>query len=322
MTDEQQALTWEQKTLKDLVFELLKEQRAKRRWKIFFRLMFFTIVLLIVYQFIKSDGASTTPVNEPHTAVISIKGPILADAQDSASNIITALKRVYSDTNVKGLILEINSPGGSAVQADQVYQKIMALRKRYPKIKVYAVCSDICASGAYYIAAASDEIYANPASMVGSIGVLMDGFGFVGTMQKLGVERRLIKAGQNKDFLDPFSPVNPVDLAHAQGMLDEVHQIFIARVKEGRGARLNTTDPMLFSGLVWTGLDALKLGLIDGYGDVDFVASQRIKHSKMQDYTVTLNPLERVAKRFGAGFGTAVISSGIQAFNHAPSQLN
>lgn len=283
--------SWEKEVIEKMLFEVLKEQRRNRRWRIFFRLLGLGIIVAILVAIFAVPSATAI---KPHTALIEIKGVIQESGKASAANVIEGLGDAFDDQNTKGVILDINSPGGSPVQSGLVFDEIVRLKKLHPKIKVYAVCSDICASGAYYIAAAADEIYADKASMVGSIGVLMNGFGFVGTIDKLGVERRLLTAGKNKAFLDPFSPLNDNQVKYADEMLSEIHQQFIQSVQNGRGDRLKN-DPDLFSGLVWTGEKAQPLGLIDGLGSTQSVARDIIKEENIIDYTYHGGILQKFA---------------------------
>jgi protease-4 len=299
--------SWDQKTLEKLLFNTLKEQKSRRRWGVFFKLLFALYVFALLWLVWPTDSIPAADKEKPHVALVEVHGEISEDTSANADDIIEGLQDAFKDKNTQGVILAINSPGGSPVQANSVYNEIHYLRKKYPDIKVYAVCSDLCASGAYYIAAAADDIYADPSSLVGSIGVLMDGFGFVDTMQKLGVQRRLLTAGQHKGFLDPYSPVKPGEEKYAQAMLESVHQQFIQSVEKGRGDRLKK-DPEIFSGLVWTGAQALPLGLIDGFGDTYTVARDVIKNHTIVDYTVTPNLFEKIANRMGASFSHAVVS--------------
>ncbi|HLL19633.1 MAG TPA: S49 family peptidase, partial [Rubrivivax sp.] len=241
----------------------------------------------------------------PHTALVEVRGEIAAEADANAESLVAALKTAFEDNGAQALVLRINSPGGSPVQSGIVYDEIKRLKAKHKK-KVYAVVEEVCASGAYYIAAAADEIYVDKASIVGSIGVLMDGFGFTGTMQKLGVDRRLLTAGQNKAMLDPFSPVDPKHQALAQAMIDQIHRQFVAVVKEGRGKRLKET-PETFSGLFWNGEEAVRQGLADGVGNLDFVARELVKAEEIIDYTPRENVAERLAKRFGASIGAGAV---------------
>jgi len=299
---------WEQKTLEKLVLETLKEQKRKRRWNVFFRLLFFIFLFAILYMlWPNADFNTATSRTRNHVAMINIDGVIAANNEADADNVIEALQDAFKDRATKGVILNINSPGGSPVQASQIYDEIRYLRATHKKIKIYAVCSDLCASAAYFIASGADYIYADPASLVGSIGVLMDGFGFVDTMHKVGVERRLLTSGSHKGFLDPFSPMKLEEEKYAQSLLDNVHQQFIQKVEQGRGNRLKN-DPNLFSGLIWTGSQALPLGLIDGYGDVLSVARDVIKCDDIVDYTVKPNFLDQISSNLGTKFAHSIAS--------------
>ncbi len=289
---------WERKTLEKLVFAALDEQRAKRRWGIAFKVLGFAYLLAVLIAVV--DWGTGAEHQERHTAMVNLVGVIEAKGDASAENLVAALTSAFEEKNAVGVILRINSPGGSPVQAGIVNDEIRRLRGKFPDKPLYAVVEDMCASGGYYVAAAADNIYVNKASIVGSIGVLMDGFGFTGTMDKFGVERRLLTAGENKGFLDPFSPQAPQHKAHAQLLLDDIHKQFIDVVKAGRGKRLKET-PEMFSGLMWTGAQSVQLGLADGYGSVDSVARDIIKAEKIFDYSVKDNIAERFAKRLGAG---------------------
>jgi protease-4 len=248
-----------------------------------------------------------TAPSTPHTALVEVRGEIGPEGEASAELLVTALREAFSDPGAQAVVLRINSPGGSPVQSGIVNDEIRRLKAKHNK-KVYAVVEEVCASGAYYIAAAADEIYVDKASIVGSIGVLMDGFGFTGAMEKLGVERRLLTAGSNKAMLDPFSPANPQQTAMAQAMLDQIHQQFITVVKQGRGERLKE-GPDTFSGLFWNGEEAVKLGLADGLGNLDFVAREVVKAEEVIDYTPQENVAERLAKRFGASIGAGAVKA-------------
>lgn len=298
---------WEHATLEKLLFTALKEQRRRRRWGIFFKLIFI-IYIAITFWLIWPNNAAVVPAGskeKTHVALIDINGEISENAPANADNIITGLQDAFKDKNTKDVILRINSPGGSPVQAADIYDEVRYLRAHYPKIKTYAICSDLCTSAAYYIAAATDEIYANPGSLVGSIGVLMDGFGFVGTLEKLGVQRRLLTSGDHKGFLDPFSPIKTEEQQYAQRLLDDVHQQFIKSVQQGRGKRLKS-NPEIFSGLVWTGNQALPLGLIDGFGNLETISRNIIKNENIIDYTYKPNLFQQLADRIGASFSHAV----------------
>lgn len=304
---ESQNPAWEQKTIEKLLLENIKEQRRRRRWGIFFKALFFLCVLAILWLVWPTENLSTASKMKKHVAMIDVRGEIDEALSASADNIINGLQQAFKDKDTQAVILRINSTGGSPVQSANVYNEIRYQRHKYPNIKVYVVCSDICASGAYYIASAGDYIYANPSSLVGSIGVLLDSFGFVDGMHKIGIERRLFTAGNNKGFLDPFSPLKPEDQQKAQSLLNSVHQQFIRAVIQGRGQRLKN-DPQIFSGLVWTGEQALPLGLIDGFGDAQFVARNVIKNDNITDYTVKPNFLDLVTHRIGTAFASAIVS--------------
>ena len=289
---------WERKTLEKLAFAALDEQRARRRWGIAFKLLGFMYLVAVLIAVV--DWGTGAEHQERHTAMVNLIGVIEAKGESNAENLVAALNSAFEEKNAVGVILRINSPGGSPVQAGIVNDEIRRLRTKFPDKPLYAVVEDMCASGGYYVAAAADNIYVNTASIVGSIGVLMDGFGFTGTMDKAGVERRLLTAGENKGFLDPFSPQAPQHKAHAQLLLDDIHKQFIDVVKAGRGNRLKET-PDMFSGLMWTGAQSIQIGLADGYGSVDSVARDIIKAEKVLDYSVKDNIAERFAKRLGAG---------------------
>lgn len=291
---------WQQEVLTKLVFATLNEQRRSRRWSIFFKAVFLGYLFLVLFVAMSGGEADHRKYTTgKHTSLIDITGVIAAGADASADNIIAGLRDAFEDKNTAGIILRINSPGGSPVQAGYINDEIKRLRGKYPRIKVYAVISDICASGGYYIASAADEIYADKASLVGSIGVIMNGFGFVDTLKKLGVERRLYTAGKHKGFLDPFSPQNPEEVAHVKTMLENIHQQFINVVKEGRGKRLKEND-QLFSGYIWTGEESVKLGLVDGLASSSKVARDIIKAKDIVDYTHRPNYWQRFADRIGA----------------------
>ena len=298
---------WAREALTKLAFAAVTEQRRARRWGIFFKLLFFVyLVGLLVLAWPDRFGVDTvTAVAKNHTALIRIDGLISSSTEASAKNVIEALRKAFKDEKTAGVILEINSPGGSPVQAGEIYDEIKKLRQQHAKIPVYAVASDVCASGGYYIAAAAQQIYANKASIVGSIGVRMDSFGFTDAIAKLGVERRAYTAGSNKDFLDPFKPVNPAEVQHLQTMLDAIHQQFIAAVKQGRGERLKD-NPDIFSGLMWTGEQSVGLGLIDALGNSRFVAEEVIKEKTMVDYTKHTRWLDRLFDSAEASLSAAL----------------
>lgn len=293
--------------LQQIALEYLKERKHRRRWKIIYRLLFILLLALIAYFFVAGSSDDDAARNKPHVALIDIQGVMSDDSMSKADNIAESLSMAYHDKGTKAIILRINSPGGSPVQADDIYRTIMRYRTMHPKIKVYAVCTDMCASAAYYAASAANDIYANPASLVGSIGVIYDGFGFVDIMKKVGVERRLHTAGQYKGFMDPFSPEQTQENQFMQTMLDTIHQQFEDRVKAGRGNRLHIT-PNIFSGLVWTGSQAKDLGLIDGFGSAGSVSRDVIHIKRIVDYTVTENPLDKFAHQLGIGLSAEVLT--------------
>lgn len=290
---------WQAEVISKLAFAAVDEQRRTRRWGIFFKALFFLyLLILLLMATSSSDGESAMGKNKEHTALVEIKGVIADGGEASADNIIQGLRAAFKEPKAKAIILRINSPGGSPVQAGYVYDEIKRLRKIHKEKKVYAVISDMCASGGYYIAVAADEIYADKASIVGSIGVLMNGFGFTRAMDKLGIERRLYTAGESKGFLDPFSEVKPSDKKHIESLLSTIHQQFIDTVKEGRGNKLKD-DEKLFSGLIWTGEESVQLGLVDGLGSSSFVAREIVEAKKIIDYTPRPNYLDRFADRIG-----------------------
>ncbi|MBS0293793.1 MAG: S49 family peptidase [Proteobacteria bacterium] len=295
---------WEREVLEKLVLGTLAEQRATRRWRNFWRFGWLVLIALVVWAVVSRDLTSASK-SAPHTAVVDIKGEIAAGAEASAEFVVAAMKSAFEDSGSQAVVLLINSPGGSPVQAGMINDEIVRLKTKYNK-PLYVVVEETCASAAYYIAAAADEIFVDKASIVGSIGVLMDGFGFTGTMEKLGVERRLLTAGENKGFLDPFSPQSATQRGYAQVMLDQIHQQFIAAVKKGRGERLKAT-PETFSGLFWTGQQAVEMGLADQYGSLDYVAREIVKAEEVIDYTRRDNVAERLARKFGATFGEVVL---------------
>ncbi len=294
---------WERATLEKLAFASLNEQKATRRWKTFVRLSWLAFFVFLVW--FAMHRSTATSVSTPHTAVVELKGEIADGADASAEFINAALRAAFEDEGAKAVVLLINSPGGSPVQAGMMNDEIVRLKAKHKK-PVYAVVGETCASAAYYVAASADRIFVDKASIVGSIGVLMDGFGFTGLMDKLGVERRLMTAGENKGFLDPFSPQTDKQRVYAQAMLDQIHQQFITVVKNGRGQRLKET-PEMFSGLFWTGQQAIELGLADQLGSLDYVAREIVKTEEIIDYTRRENVAERLAKKFGAAIGDGAI---------------
>ncbi|HNW02129.1 MAG TPA: S49 family peptidase [Burkholderiaceae bacterium] len=291
---------WERSALEKLAFAALDEQRATRRWRTFVRLAWLAFFIFVAWAVMSRNGPSAD-VSSPHTAVVQIKGEIASGAEASAEFVVAAARSAFEDKGAQAVVLLINSPGGSPVQAGIINDEIRRLKELHKK-PVYAVVEESCASAAYYIAVSADRIFVDKASIVGSIGVLMDGFGFTGLMDKLGVERRLMTAGANKGFLDPFSPQTETQRAFAQTMLDEIHKQFIDAVKSGRGKRLKET-PETFSGLFWSGQQAISLGLADELGNLDYVAREVVKAEEIVDYTLRENVAERLVKRFGAAIG-------------------
>ncbi len=298
---------WERDLIGRVAFSAISEQRKARRWGIFFKFLTFAYLgtFLVLYM-PRDDGAIGG--GKRHTALIEINGVIASDEAASADSIVSGLRAAFKDETTAGIILRINSPGGSPVQAGYVNDEIYRLKEKHPNVPVYAVITDICASGGYYIAAAADKIYADKGSLVGSIGVLMNGFGFTGTMDLLGVERRLLTAGEHKGFLDPFSPLKESDVAHMRTVLASTHKQFIDVVKKGRGDRLKE-DPNLFSGLIWTGEQGVDMGLVDGLGSSSYVAREVIGEERIVNYTRKPNPLERFAEKFGATMAKSLVSA-------------
>lgn len=294
---------WQQELITRLASSALIEQRRSRRWGIFFKFLLFGYLFLLLFLYFPDQLEPASM--KRHTALVELKGVIAPDEDASADNVVSGLRAAFADNNTAGVILRINSPGGSPVQAGYINDEIHRLRQQYPDIPLYAVVADICASGGYYVAVAADEIYVNNASIVGSIGVRMDSFGFVEAMKKLGIERRLLTAGEHKGFLDPFQPAKESDIKHVKGLLNDIHQQFIGRVREGRGERLKET-PELYSGLVWTGDQAIELGLADAIGSTSYVAREIIGEETIVDYTPEPDLWERFGKRLGAAMGEGV----------------
>lgn len=309
--DPSSAASWERQTLEKLALSALREQRRARHWGIFFKLLTFIYLFILLFMamgwFGKKDGA----LAGKHTALVELRGVIAADGSGSAENVNQGLQDAFKDRNTRGVILRINSPGGSPVQAGYINDEMRRLRTANPNIPLYAVIEDICASGGYYVAVAADKIYVDKASIVGSIGVLLDGFGFTEAMEKLGVERRMLTAGENKGFLDPFSPLTAEDQAYARTMLTDIHQQFIQVVRDGRGNRLKESAE-IFSGLVWTGQKSVELGLADDMGSADFVAREVIKAENIVDFTPREDLVNRFARRFGATLSDAALRMAIQ----------
>lgn len=294
--------------LEQLARDSLVERRRARRWGIFFKLLTFGYLTLLLLAILGASLDTHVPSTTPHTALVQLDGVIAADEEASADHITKGLRAAFADKHTKGVVLRINSPGGSPVQSSYINREITRLREEYPDIPLYAVVEDMCASGGYFVAAAADKIYVNESSVVGSIGVLSSGFGFVDAIDKLGIERRLYTAGEHKGFMDPFSPQSPEELAHLQSLLKQIHQQFIAVVREGRGDRL-ADDPALFSGLFWTGEESIRLGLADGIGSAGQVARDVIGAEDVVDFTPKEDVLERLAERLG--MGAARVFSGL-----------
>lgn len=299
-----QDTQWQRDTIEKLATSVLSEQKKSRRWSMFFKGLMFLYLFIVLFYAIGWLGGSKK-VSGAHTALIEVAGVIEAGGAVNADSFMTSLHDAYDDKNTKGIILRINSPGGSPVQAGIINDEIGRQKKLHPTIPVYAVVEDICASGGYYIAAAADKIYVDKASIIGSIGVLMDGYGFTEVMKKVGVERRLMTAGENKGMLDPFSPINPKQQALAQTMLNEIHEQFKEVVRQGRGSRLKET-PEVFSGLFWSGEQGIKLGLADALGSADYVAREVIKQETIVDFTYQDDFASRIAKRIGASTSAAL----------------
>jgi protease-4 len=297
---------WEREVIEKIALAAITEQTRARRWNVFFKSLFFAYLLAVfaiaMYPKFKSN---MEVAGDKHTAVINLVGAIAEDKQANADSLIQSLRDAVKDKKTKGIIIHSNSPGGSPVQSAYVYEEIRAIKKEHPELPIYAVVSDICASGCYYIASAADKIYVNQSSLIGSIGVLMDGFGFVDTMQKLGVERRLLTAGAHKAMLDPFSPSKPDENQYMQGLINQVHQQFISAVKAGRGDRLKET-PDMFSGLVWTGEEGVKLGVADAFGNDDLVAKDIIGAKTLVDFTHQERLIDRIAGKIGSSFGQTI----------------
>ncbi len=302
---------WERRVLERLATDGLREQRRARRWGIFFKLLAFGFLFFVLFAALGAWTGTERLCLDKCTAMVEIQGQIDATGRASADNVIAGLQAAFKNKGTQGVVLKINSPGGSPVQAGEINDEIRRLRGKYPDTPIYAVVEEICASGAYYVAVAADKIYVDKASLVGSIGVIMDGFGFVGTLDKLGIERRALTAGDNKAFLDPFLPLTAKQKEYAQQMLGDIHQQFIAVVRAGRGNRIKDS-PDLFSGLLWNGRRSIELGLTDALGSVRSVARDVVKAEDIVDFTVQENVAERVARKFGAAMGRSVAAS-IQA---------
>ena len=304
--------SWERATLERIALRALDEQRRARQWSILFKLLWFTLFFVIVAAALGwIGGGSKEPIRTgKHTALVELKGVIGVESKAGADKMIAALTAAYKDKNTQGVVLRINSPGGSPVQSGYINDEIRRLRARHPEIPFHVVVQDLCASGGYYVAVAADRIFVDKASLVGSIGVIMGGFGFTSAMDKLGVERRSYTAGENKDFLDPFAPENPVHREHVKKMLGEIHEQFIKVVRQGRGKRLKES-PEIFSGLIWTGERAVELGLADGFGSLESVARDVIKAEHVVDFTPEENYLEQISKRLGANAAQSALQAAL-----------
>lgn len=316
MTEQQDNLTtntsrqdvgWEREVIEKIALAAITEQRRARRWNIFFKALMFTYLFVIFAVAMAPRFEASMSDSDKHTAVINIAGIILEDSEANAKSIIKGMRNAVKDEGTQGIILHLNTPGGSPVQSAYIYEEILQIKKENPDLPIYAVVSDICASGGYYIASAADKIYVNQASIIGSIGVIMDGYGFVEILKKLGIERRLMTAGKNKALLDPFSPVNEQEKQHIQVLLAQVHKQFIDAVKHGRGDRLKDNGN-LFSGLIWTGAESIKLGLVDAIGNDDYVAKEIIGAEKLVNFTPREHIFDRLVGRMGASFGQKITS--------------
>ncbi len=309
MADNANDPAWERKVIEKLALETLAEQKRRRRWGIFFRILGFAYLTYLIVA-LGDWGEATEKLGDgrKHTAMVQLNGVIKSTGEASAEKISEALQAAFRDRGTQGVILRINSPGGSPVQSGIINDEIRRLRAKHPDIPLYAVVEDVCASGGYYVAAAADKIYVDKASIVGSIGVLMDGFGFTGSMDKLGVERRLLTAGEHKGFLDPFSPQDDRHKQHAQLLLDDIHRQFIEVVRKGRGKRLKES-PELFSGLMWTGAKSIELGLTDELGSVEYVAREVIKAETIRDYTLRASLGERFVRQFGTDLAEGIMNA-------------
>ena len=307
---------WERAVLERVALQALQEQRRQRHWNALFRLLWFTFAFIVLAALLgwigRPDKDSAAASLGKHTAVIDLEGIIGVEEKASAEKMVKALNRAFKDPNTQGVILRINSPGGSPVQAGYINDEMRRLRAKHPNIPLYAVVQDLCASGGYYVAVGADRIYVDKASLVGSIGVIMGSFGFTGTLEKLGMERRVYTAGENKDFLDPFQKENPAHAEHAKRMAAEIHQQFIRVVRQGRGQRLKET-PETYSGLVWTGEKSVEMGLADALGSAEYVAREVVKAEKLVDFTPDENYFEALSKRLGASAGVEFARAAMQA---------
>jgi len=302
---------WERGLIEKLAVAALKEQQRARRWGIFWKLLGFAYLTVIILLAVDWKGAGERKTGK-HTALVEVSGLIAPGTDSSAEKIATSLQAAFKDKNTQGVVMRINSPGGSPVQAQTIYDEMRRLRKKHPEIPLYAVIEDVCASGGYYVAVAADRIYVAKSSILGSIGVRMDSFGVTGLMERLGIERRLLTAGENKGMLDPFLPLEESHRQYALALMGEIHQQFIGAVREGRGKRLKET-PDMFSGLIWSGAKGVELGLADAFGSLDYVAREVIKAENIVDFTQKENLAEKFARRFGAGVAGAVLELGARS---------
>jgi len=302
---------WEKDAIKEIALAGIKEQKSSRRWGIFFKLLGFAYLLILILILSSNNINESASITQKHTAIVKLSGPIVPGEPGGADSIILGLQDAFSNNNASGVILEINSPGGTPVQASMIYDEIKRLRALHPKKPIYTVITDICASGGYYVAASTEQIYANKSSLVGSIGVRLSSFGFTGTMEKLGIERRQLTAGKNKAMLDPFSPRNKSAENHMVNLLASTHEHFINDVKAGRGDRLKN-DPNLFSGLIWNGDQGIELGLVDELGSSAYVAREVIGEKRMVDYTHQPDFLERFSRRVGKTMMNVIYTEQLQ----------
>jgi protease-4 len=314
---------WERMVLERVALKAIEEQRRTRQWNALFKLLWFAfafLVLAAMLGWVGTGDSETRASLGKHTAVVDVEGVISSDDKASAERLIKGLNRAFKDTNTAGVVVRINSPGGSPVQAGHVNDEIKRLRAKHPNVPVHAVVEDLCASGGYYIAVAADKIYVDKSSIVGSIGVIAGGFGFTGAIDKLGIERRVYTSGENKDFLDPFAPERPEHRDHMKKLLGEVHEQFVKVVREGRGKRLKET-PDMFSGLFWSGEKSIELGLADAIGSTEYVAREVFGAEKLVNFTVEENPFETLSKRFGASLGSSFARAAAQAAGAAAMEV-
>jgi protease-4 len=314
---------WERMVLERVALKAIEEQRRTRQWNALFKLLWFAfafLVLAAMLGWVGTGDSETRASLGKHTAVVDVEGVISSDDKASAERLIKGLNRAFKDTNTAGVVVRINSPGGSPVQAGHVNDEIKRLRAKHPNVPVHAVVEDLCASGGYYIAVAADKIYVDKSSIVGSIGVIAGGFGFTGAIDKLGIERRVYTSGENKDFLDPFAPERPEHRDHMKKLLGEVHEQFVKVVREGRGKRLKET-PDMFSGLFWSGEKSVELGLADAIGSTEYVAREVFGAEKLVNFTVEENPFETLSKRFGASLGSSFARAAAQAAGAAAMEV-